>query len=73
MMRFRLPRGVALVRVETPMGLILVVSTHLSKCEEIAAMTVAAYRAFHGEKAVLIQELEIAVVASEVEHHVKAA
>ena len=68
-----LPRGVALLRVETPVGLLVVASNHLSQAEEVAAFTVASWRAFHGEKAVLIQELEIAVVASEVEHHVKAA
>jgi hypothetical protein len=57
-----LPRGLALVRVETPIGRIVWVSDRLSPAEERAARILACDRVRQGARAVVLSELELSAV-----------
>ena len=54
-----IPHGVALVRVETPFGPLVVVSDRLSSEEERTARIIAADRVHSGKRAVVLGELEV--------------
>lgn len=58
----KIPHGVALVRVETPLGSVVVVSDRLSSEEERTARIIAADRVSSGSRAVVLGELEVARV-----------
>lgn len=55
----RLPRGIALVRVETAFGRWVVVSDRLSDEEARAARLIACERARHGARAIVLGEMEV--------------
>ncbi len=57
-----LPRGVALVRVETPVGCLLWVSDRLSDDEELVAKVIALIRVKMGARAVVLREMEVVEV-----------
>lgn len=54
-----LPRGIALVRVQTPLGRWVVVSDRLSEEEARAARLIACERAKHGARAIVLGEMEL--------------
>lgn len=63
---FGLPRGVALVRVETPLGCVLAVSDRLSKEERTIALAMACQKVRDGARAVVLGELDVYAVLREV-------
>lgn len=67
-----LPRGVALLRVDTPIGRVLVISDRLSEHERHIAQVIAAYRIRDGARAVLLKECEVAQIANEIPQEVAA-
>ena len=64
-MRRRLPRGVALVRIETPFGRLLWVSDRLSEAEAQGARVIAARKIREGAKAVVLREIEVALIVAD--------
>jgi len=58
-MLMNLPRGIALVRVQTPLGKWVVVSDRLSADEAQVARIIACERARQGAHAVVLGELEV--------------
>ena len=61
-----LPRGVAIIRVETPLGRVVLLSDRLSADERRTAQVMACERIRGGAVAVVIQELEVVSVLAEV-------
>ena len=57
-----LPRGIALVRVETPLGKWVAVSDRLSEEEAKVARIVASERVRRGARAVVLGEIEVAAM-----------
>lgn len=63
---FGLPRGVALVRVVTPIGPVTALSDRLSKDERTVALAMAHQKIRDGAHAVILGELEVSAVLREV-------
>lgn len=59
----RLPNGVAMLRVETPIGRLILLSDRLSDHERYVAGIIAETKIHEGARAVLLQETEVGAVA----------